>query len=106
MTDFLNCPIVEISEQARAAMNSGDDKLASILDALISLREMVEQQEDKMEELKRDSLASWENENGPAGEYMAFFFACFDHLDGHYPCPSITSDYDQSVIFDAICKDV
>jgi hypothetical protein len=52
MTDFLNCPIAEISEQARTAMNSGDDKMASILDALISLREIVEQQEDKNGRIK------------------------------------------------------
>ena len=37
-------------------------------------------------------------------EYKQFFEECFYRLNGHYPCPSVTSDYDQSVIFDAIEK--
>jgi len=37
--------------------------------------------------------------------YKQFFYDCFDRLDGHYPCPSIGSDYDQSVIFNAISKE-
>jgi hypothetical protein len=36
--------------------------------------------------------------------YKQFFEDCFNRLNSHYPCPSITSDYDQSVIFDAIEK--
>lgn len=36
--------------------------------------------------------------------YKQFFEDCFYRLNGHYPCPSVTSDYDQSVIFDAIEK--
>lgn len=35
-------------------------------------------------------------------EYRQFFFDCFERLAGHYPAPSVTSDYDQSVIFAAI----
>jgi hypothetical protein len=31
-----------------------------------------------------------------------FFYDCFQRLPGHYPCPSWSSDYDKSVIFDAI----
>ena len=37
-------------------------------------------------------------------DYKRFFEECFYRLNGHYPCPSVTSDYDQSVIFDAIEK--
>lgn len=36
--------------------------------------------------------------------YKAFFEECFERLNQHYPCPSVTSDYDCSVIFDAISK--
>jgi hypothetical protein len=31
-----------------------------------------------------------------------FFYDCFQRLAGHYPAPSVTSDYDKSVIFAAI----
>lgn len=37
-------------------------------------------------------------------EYKQFFENCFEMLNGHYPCPSVTSDYDCSIIFDAIRK--
>jgi hypothetical protein len=37
-----------------------------------------------------------------AEAYRVFFYDCFARLDGHYPCPSVTSDYDCSFIFDAI----
>ena len=36
--------------------------------------------------------------------YKQFFEDCFYRLNGHYPAPSVTSDYDCSVIFDAIEK--
>jgi hypothetical protein len=39
-------------------------------------------------------------------EYKEFFFDCFARLDGNYPCPSVTSDYDKGVIFAAIDKGV
>ena len=37
-------------------------------------------------------------------DYREFFYDCFQRLNGHYPCPSVTSDYDKSVIFEAIEK--
>ena len=33
-----------------------------------------------------------------------FFYDCFKRLAGNYPCPSWSSDYDKSVIYDAIDK--
>ena len=33
-----------------------------------------------------------------------FFYDCFERLPGVYPCPEFSSDYDKSVIFDAIEK--
>ena len=33
-----------------------------------------------------------------------FFYDCFNRLAGHYPCPEWTSDYDKSIIFEAIEK--
>lgn len=36
--------------------------------------------------------------------YAHFFEDCFERLNAQYPCPEVTSDYDCSVIFDAITK--
>lgn len=33
-----------------------------------------------------------------------FFYDCFKRLAGNYSCPSWSSDYDKSVIYDAIDK--
>lgn len=57
---------------------------------------------DAEENAKSDSLTRWEENNGSVKEYYDFFHDCFARLDGHYPAPSVTSDYDKSVIFDAI----
>ena len=37
-------------------------------------------------------------------ELRRFFTDCFEMLGAHYPCPSVTSDHDKQVIFDAIRK--
>ena len=60
--------------------------------------------EEELEAAKDDSLTQWEKNHGPAEAYKDFFFDCFARLAGHYPCPSVTSDYDKSVIFEAIEK--
>lgn len=46
--------------------------------------------------------ASVEKQCPDYASYKQFFEDCFECLGGHYPCASVTSDYDQSVIFDAI----
>ena len=63
--------------------------------------------EDELERVRDDaanSLKAWEDENGPADAYLDFFFECFEHLRGRYPAPSVTSDADKQVIFDAIVR--
>ena len=49
-----------------------------------------------------DSLYKWEKNNSPIAGYVTFFDECFQRLSGVYPCASVTSDYDKSIIFAAI----
>jgi hypothetical protein len=63
---------------------------------------LVEELEDLKDKAAEDSLTQWEDKNGPADQYKEFFYDCFQRLAGHYPAPSVTSDYDKSVIFEAI----
>ena len=65
---------------------------------------LAKELENAREDAVNDSLKEWERENGPAEAYKQFFLDCFARLAGEYPCPSITSDYDKSVIFAAIDK--
>ena len=80
----------------------GNIELADALARIAELEAEVEALEEKIE--ATETLESWEKNNGPAKEYYEFFHDCFARLNDHYPCPSVTSDYDKSVIFEAIEK--
>jgi len=78
----------------------GNIELADALARIAELEAEVEALENAAADVV--TLESWENSYGPAYEYYQFFNECFARLNGHYPCPSVTSDYDKSVIFAAI----
>ena len=92
---------VNISDAERAAYSSGDTLKAKLLARIMDL-------EDELERVKDDaaanSLKAWEDENGPADAYMEFFFDCFEYLRCRYPVPSVTSETDKQIIFDAIVR--
>jgi len=92
---------MNLSDAERAAYAAGDTLTAKLLTMIMDL-------EDELERVKEDaadnSLAAWESDHGPASAYVEFFFDCFRLLDGKYPIPSITSDADKQVIFDAIVR--
>jgi hypothetical protein len=93
-------------ELERAAYVDGDAKTAEMMARIIELEKENEELEKENEELEEkianDSLSEWNHCNGDAEEYKDFFYDCFYRLNGHYVAPSISSDYDKSVIFEAI----
>lgn len=97
--DFTDCNPQLMLEKARAAEFAGDAEKAALYAALAELQEAHDTMADDYDENKRtvENQADYEY-------YKEFFFACFEHLSAHYPAPSVTSDYDKSVIFDAIQK--
>ena len=105
MLDLLK---LEPAEAERIAYAEGftmaAELFARIADLTAERDQLAEELEKAREDAADDSLARWEDENGPAEAYKEFFFDCFQRLAGHYPAPSVTSDYDQSVIFSAIEK--
>ena len=78
----------------------GNIELADALARIAELEAEVEALENAANNVV--TLESWEKDNGPAYEYYQFFNECFARLNGHYLCPEVTSDYDKSVIFEAI----
>ena len=98
MIDLENADLKEVEQAAYAA---GDTLKAKLLARIMDL-------EDELERVKYaaadDSLTAWESDHGPASAYVEFFFDCFRLLDGKYPVPSITSETDKQVIFDAIAR--
>ena len=92
---------VNLREAEQAAYAAGDTLKAKLLARFMDL-------EDELERVKDDaaanSLDAWEDENGPADAYMDFFFDCFEMLNCRYPIPSVTSETDKQIIFDAIAR--
>jgi hypothetical protein len=92
---------VNLRGAEQAAYAAGDTLKAKLLARIMDL-------EDELARVKYaaadDSLTAWESDHGPASAYVDFFFDCFRLLDGKYPVPSITSETDKQVIFDAIAR--
>lgn len=97
MIDLLK---LEAPEAERIAYSEGFTMAAELLARIADLEAQVEALENQIDDTQ--TLEDWESRNGPAYDYVQFFNECFERLAGHYPAPSVTSDYDKSVIFDAI----
>lgn len=95
-----NLELLSIAE--REAYANGDTDKALLIARVIELLEDNESLKQQIEDT--ETLEDWGKYNGPANEYKQFFYDCFERLNGHYPCPSVTSDYDKNVIFEAIEK--
>lgn len=89
-----------IEDQERFAYLIGDVRTANLLAQIVELEEKVRVLENQIEDTM--TLDEWENRNGPAYDYVQFFQECFERLSGHYPSPSVTNDYDKSIVFNAI----
>ena len=92
---------VNLREAEQAAYSSGDTLTSKLLARIMDLEEELERVKD---DAAANSLKAWEDENGPADAYMEFFFDCFEYLRCRYPVPSVTSETDKQVIFDAIAR--
>ena len=93
---------IELSELERLAYITGDTRTADLLARIADLEAQCEALQNQIDDT--ETLADWEKRNGPASAYKQFFEGCFDRLGGHYPAPSVTSDYDKNVIFEAIIR--
>jgi len=96
-----------LNELERAAYLAGDTSLAAGFAAINDLNNVLNDADltldRKIETQIEEKLDKALNDNCPDyAAYKQFFEDCFERLDGHYPCASVTSGYDCSVIFDAI----
>ena len=96
MIDLLK---IQPDEAERIAYSEGFTMAAELFARIAALEAERDALEEELDQA-RDGLKRCAYHD----EYRQFFFDCFERLAGHYPCPSVTSDYDQSVIFEAIEK--
>jgi hypothetical protein len=106
MIDLLK---LEANDAERIAYAEGFTMAAELFARIADLEAERDALQLEIEDLKDEAaevetLEHWENEHGSAEKYKEFFFDCFAHLAGHYPAPDISSEYDKSVIFEAIEK--
>lgn len=99
MQDFTDENPVLLREKGTAADNAGDYEKAALFYALADSLELIEDQYDKIADMEKDL-----EECADYSAYKDFFESCFARLNGRYQCPEVTSDYDCSIIFDAIEK--
>ena len=92
---------VNLREAEQAAYAVGDTLKAKLLARIMDLEDELARVECAAAD---DFLEAWESDHGPASAYVEFFFDCFEHLRCKYPVPSITSETDKQVIFDAIAR--
>ena len=103
--NLLNLPATEAERLAYAEGFTMAAELFARIAELEAERDTLTQElEDLKDKAAEDSLTQWEENHGPADAYKQFFEDCFERLAGHYPCPSVTSDHDKSVIFEVIEK--
>lgn len=86
-------------EKSNIADNAGDSEKAALYLAVAKLLEPVEEHADKIEDLENKIKRMPDY-----SLYVEFFNDCFARLNGHHPCPSVTSDYDCAIVLDAISK--
>ena len=95
--DFDNITPAQCFELESKAYTDGSTALAQLLSKLGGALEQVEGLSDQLDDATK-KLANQSDYDS----YKRFFDDCFERLNAHYPCPSVTNDYDCSVIFDAI----
>lgn len=96
----MNAQTLTIEEQERAAYMAGDTRAAVLLGEL----EDTERERDALTEELEDTEVFTNELKQELEALRQFFGDCFDTLAAHYPAPYVFSDYDKSVIFDAIRK--
>lgn len=103
--NLLNLPATEAE---RIAYSEGFTMAAELFARIAELEAerdtLTQELEDLKDKAAEDSLTQWENQNGNPDQYKEFFYDCFARLAGEYPAPSVSNDYDKSVIFEAIEK--
>lgn len=98
------------NELEREAYMAGDTQLANLAHesarfwVIEENSELIDFNIDVDKQVKKAIKKAIAEKCPDYAEYKQFFEDCFERLHGHYPAPSVTSDYDCSVIFYAIEK--
>lgn len=99
MIDLLK---VEPIEAERIAYAEGFTMAAELFARIADLEAECDALQAQLEDMPSEKERNRDAQD--LEQLKEFFYDCFQQLPGNYPCPSWSSDYDKSVIFDAIEK--
>lgn len=98
----MNLSNLTIEERERLAYAEGYTEAAALLGQLDDTERERDELTGQLDEIPSEAQRNQDAED--LENLKRFFYDCFERLAGVYPCPSWTSDYDKSVIFEAIEK--
>lgn len=101
MINLMNLPAEEAERLAYAEGFTGTAELFARVAKLEAERDALAEELENLKDSQPD-LDQFKQDEQELMHLKAFWHDCFIRLAGHYPAPSITSDYDKSVIFAAI----
>lgn len=94
--------MTQLEDLERLLYAQGQTEVASLLGKIIEMQSTIDELQNELDDLpSRKQL----DQDAQDLQYLKeFFYSCFDRLGAHYPCPEFSSDYDKSVIYEAIEK--
>jgi hypothetical protein len=95
---------LEANEAERIAYAEGFTMAAELFRRIADLEFERDALIEEKDDLHADLSAQIVDLNARITDREQFFYDCFDQLAKRYPSPDFSSDYDKSVIFDAIQK--
>jgi hypothetical protein len=103
MIDLLK---LEANEAEKIAYAEGFTMAAELFARIAELEAERDELAGKLEEAQDQipDAKQYAQDQDDLMHLKAFFYDCFNRLPGVYPCPEYSSEYDKSVIFDAIEK--
>jgi hypothetical protein len=93
---------IDASEAERIAYSEGFTMAAELLARIADLESERDALQAQLEDIPSERERNKDARD--LEELKEFFYDCFRRLAGTYPCPSWSSDYDKSVIFETLDK--
>ena len=97
---------IQPAEAERIAYSEGFTMAAELFARIAELEAERDALAEELEDLKdsQPDPRQVQQDTQDLEHLKQFFYDCFARLVGEYPAPSVSNDYDKSVIFEAIEK--
>lgn len=94
--------VTQLEDLERVLYAQGQIEVSNLLGKIIEMQATIDELQYKLDDLP--SVAQMNQDAKDLQHLKEFFYSCFDRLGSVYPCPEFYSDYDKSIIYEAIEK--